>query len=159
MTSRIQERDEQGRVKKGKLTTEEAREMVKSRMTHTGDTKRTRIEQLLRDRGINPSDADEGLRSLAEVGVSGRSGSVSALRYLDALTGHYTPDNGGGIAPPLPGEACPTCGLWNITLTKELNAMWPKLMQFLDKWHDGIDAEIVDKDAANTEKTVKNTDV
>ena len=158
-TGRKTVRDDEGKIRQSELSSEAARAMVAVRDANKVTVKKTRVEQLLRDRGVDPANCDEGLRSLAEIAVSNRSGAVSAMRYLDTLSGYFTPNNTGGIAPPLPGEACPTCGLWNITLTKELNATWPKLLQFLDRWRDEIEAEIVDKDAANTEKTTTNTEL
>ena len=133
-------RDIDGKILTAKLSSEEASRMVKIANANRAGLKSDRVSQLLKDRHIDPDTADEGLRSLAEIAVTGRSGAVSALRYLDMLSGYYSPDVG-GVAPPLPGEACPVCRLWNATLTKELNAIWPKLMQFLDKWRDEIEAE------------------
>src|SRR4030067_704991 len=102
-TARQTVRDIDGKIIKAKLSPEEA-----SRMSKIGHAKKAglmsgRVSQLLKDRGIDPATADEGLRSLAEIAVTGRSGAVSALRYLDMLSGYYTPDNLGGIAAPLPG--------------------------------------------------------
>jgi hypothetical protein len=73
----------------GTLSSERAAEL--GRMKHTRENSVAR-DELLRDRGIDADNADAGLRSLAEIATSGRSGAVQALRYLDLLTGYGQPE-------------------------------------------------------------------
>lgn len=57
-----------------------------------GASRQVAVDELLSDRGLDPGAADSGLRALAAIVVSGRSGSVAALRYLDVLCGYGRPD-------------------------------------------------------------------
>jgi len=111
---RVLKRDQQGKVRQASLPPEIASRMGRARGAKAAGARSERVLQLLRDRGINPDDADEGLATLAEIAISGRSGGVAAMRYLDTLSGHYTPDTGGSVAAPRPGEQCPTCHQWNF---------------------------------------------
>ena len=79
----ITERDLDGKIKKAVLDSETAAQMAALRWSKP---RQERIERLLRDRGINPEYADEGLYSLAELATSNKAGAVYALRYLDQLT-------------------------------------------------------------------------
>ena len=81
-----------GQYTKKVLTSEQASAMGKRRAEKQGDAAKQRAEQLLLDRGIDPENADEGMRTLAELAIGGRTGAVTALRYLDMVTGHFEPE-------------------------------------------------------------------
>jgi len=80
------ERDTDGKIKKHKLSSSEARRMARKRWNKKGND---RAAELLKDRGIDPETADAGLKSLAEIATSGRSGAVTSMKYLDRLTGYF----------------------------------------------------------------------
>ena len=117
-----------GQITANQLDPAKASEMGKARWKKERGVLSARVKQLLTDRGIDPETADEGMRSLAEIAIEGRSGAVSALRYLDALTG-----NGPAL---LPGEPCPVCGRSGGNDNKGLNvpdALLIKLIGMLEK--------------------------
>ena len=154
---RVLKRDQQGKVREASLPPEIASKMGKARAANLAGARSERVLQLLRDRGINPDDADEGLATLAQIAISGRSGDVSALRYLDLLSGHYTPDTGGSVTAPRPGEQCPTCHQWNFIGLKFPEGALENLREILTEARDKIMAEIESTDEADTEKTMNNT--
>jgi hypothetical protein len=77
-------RDADGKIVGSRLDPGVAAEMARSKaFSNQGN-----VFKLLRDRGVEHPDDDEGLMALARVAISGRAGAVGAMRYLDFLTGH-----------------------------------------------------------------------
>lgn len=76
-------RDDSGKFRSVKLSSERA--ALLGSQSH-GGSKQDLVDELLKDRGVDPASADSGLRALASIALSGRSGSVSALKYLDYLS-------------------------------------------------------------------------
>ena len=110
MTSRIVERDENGKIRKTKLTSEEAAEM--GRVRWAGPRKETQ-ETLLQEAGYDdPKDAPEHLRVLASIASSQRSGAVAAMRDFLRLTRPASDE--AGAATVAPGTQCPTCHQWQL---------------------------------------------
>ena len=104
LNGRVITRGENGRFTTAQLDPATASKM--GALSH-GKHWQEAANRLLIDRGINPSDADEGLKTLAVIAVSGKSGAVQALRYLDLLMGYGQPDIPGRL---FEGDTCPTCG-------------------------------------------------
>jgi hypothetical protein len=114
------ERDIDGKFKSVKLDPEVAREMgQKSR----SGPRNNKIDDLLTSRGVNPSEADEGLRSLARLAISGKSGAVAGLRYLDQLCSHGVQETHAHTVNFFGPENCGVdidgTRYWNIEFTPE----------------------------------------
>lgn len=78
-------RDDSGKFRSVSLSSERAA-LLGSRSHGGGGSKQDLVDELLKDRGVDPASADSGLRALASIALSGRSGSVAALKYLDYLS-------------------------------------------------------------------------
>ena len=134
-------RSPDGKFEQAKLDPETASRMGKRRWARAGQALSDRVRRLLEDRDIDPDTADESMIALAEIGLSNRGGAVSALRYLDALTGHgvetglETFESLGHYVVPKPGERCPRCGAYG---QGTLN-LSPKALEILSKYFQDDD--------------------
>jgi len=84
MTNSILERDDQGRIVRKELSSEEASEL--GRLKHSKPRAASR-DMLLQQAGYTAENAPEHLKVLAELASQQRSGSVPALNAFLKLTG------------------------------------------------------------------------
>jgi hypothetical protein len=145
----IIERDEQGRIVKKVLSSEKAAEM--GRRSHAKRSSET-ANRILAEAGFDADNqAPEHLQVLADYAVSGKSGSVVALRDFRKLTSSeettVIPDQ----LTIKPGQKCPTCRQYLLTdlqLTDEQTEwIWDsigidKRFEDIESSPDSLEAEI-----------------
>jgi glutaredoxin len=137
------ERDTDGKILHSHLTSKEAASMGQKRWSKAYDDK---INSLLTSRGLDPTDCDEGIKALAKIAVTGRSGAVSALRYLDTLTNFYNP-NQGDIIKVGPSEQCPYCKRYPNPLNKLGFEVVAQLVEYARKRAEVVEGELVAAEA------------
>jgi hypothetical protein len=129
-------RDESGRITATKLSSKEASEMGKTRWVKAGKDVEEKIRSLLESRGLDYEACDQGLMALARLAVGGKTSAVSALRYLDLVTGYYNPSVPEGIRVGA-NEICPVCKRGPNTLDKLPIAVIEKLVSYAQNAADG----------------------
>ena len=138
----ILERDEKGRISKKVLSSEEAARLGSIPKGVKEAEKLAR--KMLKDRGMDYDSADEGIKSLAKIAVSGRSGAVPAQKYLDTITGHFqqtTTQITSSVRYLKKGEKCPLCGNIHYRPTQdEVNDM-RALYRLMTRVYKDLDVE------------------
>jgi hypothetical protein len=106
-------RDEAGRFKETRLSSERAREMKLASGKTAREAKELNAAAILADAGVDWDSAPEHLRVLARIASGQSSGAVSALKDLRRLLGLDSPGEAAQAAGPgqrpKPGQICPTC--------------------------------------------------
>lgn len=107
----ILEREENGRVKKGALTSDEASAMGKISAQKRNQDLSDQVDDILEELNIEGTTA----RILAEQFARGGPGAIAAGKELFRLAGFGKQEaaketKGHYIVPP-PGERCPRCGM------------------------------------------------
>lgn len=139
------ERDTDGKIVHSRLSSSEASAMGQKRWSRAHDNK---TRSLLASRGLDPDTCDEGLKALAAIATTGRSGAVSAMKYLDTLTNFYNPGQSDNIRVGN-GEVCPVCGRHPNLLDRLNSDILEKLVEYARSKVESAEAENTPNPSAN----------